>query len=118
MKKIIIALFILALILNYSNTFSQIPEKIKSGLPTGAFLREYEKLLDVDDEIYIGLYITDFSDPVVPVTPENQSDLNNLFSSPCPEITLGQSITGNILLLFLRIIKFYQQSKFLLTTKH
>ncbi len=41
-------------------------------------LREYKKLTDVDDEIYIGFYITDFSDPVIPVVPENQ-DNSDLF---------------------------------------
>ncbi|MBK8383778.1 MAG: hypothetical protein IPL16_18190 [Ignavibacteria bacterium] len=65
---------LLVILIFCDNAFSQISGKIKSGLPSGAFLREYEKLIDVDDEIYIGLYITDFSDPVVPVTPENQSD--------------------------------------------
>ncbi|MFZ1461809.1 MAG: hypothetical protein WBQ38_15815 [Ignavibacteria bacterium] len=87
-------LLLLVILMFCDNAFSQISGKIKSGLPSGAFLREYEKLLDVDDEIYIGLYITDFSDPVVPVTPENQSDLRNLFYT-CPESTLGQSMTGN-----------------------
>jgi len=87
-------LLLLVILIFCDNAFSQISGKIKSGLPIGAFLREYEKLIDVEDEIYIGLYITDFSEPVIPVTPENQSDLSNLFYT-CPESTLGQSITGN-----------------------
>jgi hypothetical protein len=82
------------LALNNPNTFSLPLERINSELPPGAFLREYKKLIDVDDEIYIGLYVTDFSDPIVPVNPTNQDDLNNLFYT-CADQTLGQSITGN-----------------------
>jgi hypothetical protein len=93
MTKTIIAFFILVLILSHSNAFSQLAERIKSELPPDAFLREYEKLIDVDDEIYVGLYVIDFSDPIVPVTPEYQDDLDNLFYA-CPDETIGQSVTG------------------------
>jgi len=66
------------------------PKKIKSELPQGAFLREYKKLVDVDGEIYVGLYITDYADPIEPIVAINELDL-----SSCRAATLGQSISGN-----------------------
>lgn len=71
-----------------------ISKKIKSQLPSGAYLREYEKLTDVMGDIYVGLYVTDYSDPLIPVFPQNQMHMDNLFYT-CPEETQGQSLSGN-----------------------
>ncbi|MBX7044243.1 MAG: hypothetical protein K1X86_00270 [Ignavibacteria bacterium] len=74
-----------------------IGKKISALIPSKAYLREYEKLLDVKEEVYLGLYITEFKDPVIPVTPIFQYDPQNLFSN-CPEMTQGQSVTGKYFL--------------------
>jgi len=93
MKKI----FLIITFVFFQITFTQkihsqtdTENKIKTQLPTGVFLREIERIPDLDIESYAGIYI---EEPKIAGVPENiDYDLGLYFT--CPESTNGQAIYG------------------------
>ncbi|MBZ0201617.1 MAG: hypothetical protein K8I03_01220 [Ignavibacteria bacterium] len=71
-----------------------IEDDIKAVLPSGAFLREYERIPDVKGDVYIGLYVLNSKSSFKKEYPNDQMDPNNLYFT-CPEATAGQSIIGD-----------------------
>lgn len=74
-----------------------ISKNIYSKLPSGAFLREYKKLTDVKGDIYIGLYVTDYTEstkPIIPPANYESSDSTSGYFYDCISQTNGQSLSG------------------------
>ncbi len=74
-----------------------ITENIKSKLPKGSYLREYKKLTDVKEDIYIGLYVTNFNEttkPIIPPVDYRVEDSSTGYFSDCISEINGQSLKG------------------------
>ena len=77
-----------------------ISKRISALLPSGAFLREYKKLVDVKEVIYIGLYVTDYKESTKPILPPSDpsdydpTDSTLGFFYNCISQTNGQSLSG------------------------
>jgi hypothetical protein len=61
---------------------------IEKVIPSGALLREYQKIPDTKQESYVGLYILNSK------ISDLEENTGNLYYSSCPEQTMGQTASG------------------------
>ena len=72
-----------------------IEDGIKSQLPKDAFLRGYKKIEDIKEDVYIGLYVTDYIESTELMIPSDNETSDGDFYVNCQEQTMGQRLTGN-----------------------
>lgn len=73
-------------------------KSISSVIPAKAYLREYEKLVDIKRDIYIGLYVTDYKEttkPIIPPADYDSSDSTLGYFFNCLSQTNGQPLSGD-----------------------
>lgn len=64
---------------------------IKSQLPIDAYLRGFKKIGDINEDVYIGLYVTDYIESTELILPPSDGD----YYITCQELTMGQRLSGN-----------------------
>lgn len=91
---VLITVLIILTLTSFSQQVNGIEDEIRAALPGRAFLREFEKVPDVNANIYIGLYVLNSKSSLKKEYPADQMDQNNLYFT-CPEATTGQPIVGD-----------------------
>jgi hypothetical protein len=73
---------------NNTGATADIESLIEKVIPSGALLREYQKIPDTNQESYVGLYILNSK------ISDLEEKTDDLYYSTCPEQTMGQTASG------------------------